>query len=134
MESAEYLTTLCPLCEGSIEFPARGLGEAVECPHCHKFIVLGSVTAPVQKEKAPSVVEHPPAASPPIQPKGSRSKRQMKTTASLPWHEQTVNDDKNNQPPFSGPGGFIAAAILLFLLLLGLERVLNAVGFTILGQ
>jgi hypothetical protein len=36
---------------------------------------------------------------------------------------------ENEKPLFDGPGGFIAALILIFLLLLGLSVVLQAIGF-----
>jgi hypothetical protein len=46
MENIEYLKTMCPACDGALEFPAHALGQHAECPHCHKAIVLGSVALP----------------------------------------------------------------------------------------
>jgi hypothetical protein len=42
VESGEvnYFKMNCPLCGGSIEFPAHGLGEFIGCPHCQKQIQL----------------------------------------------------------------------------------------------
>jgi len=62
MENVQYLKTMCPACDGSIEFPADALGQPVECPHCHKAIVLGSVAARAQPPKIPSVLRQQPAA------------------------------------------------------------------------
>ncbi len=61
MENVEYLKTMCPACDGSIEFPAEAIGQRADCPHCHKTIVLGSVAALAQTQKNPSVVEQPTA-------------------------------------------------------------------------
>jgi hypothetical protein len=61
-ENVSYIKTLCPLCDGSIEFPADALGQQTDCPHCHKTFVLGSVTAPAQTEKVPSTLNQPPPA------------------------------------------------------------------------
>src|ERR1022692_2098371 len=44
MEDAKYLQTLCPACDGSIEFPAHALWEQIDCPHCGKIITLGTVS------------------------------------------------------------------------------------------
>jgi len=66
MENVEYLKTLCPACDGSIEFPADAIGQTTDCPHCHKAIVLGSVAARAQPPEIPSVLRQQPAASPTI--------------------------------------------------------------------
>ncbi len=34
MSDADYLKCECQKCGGSIEFPANGVGELVDCPHC----------------------------------------------------------------------------------------------------
>jgi hypothetical protein len=59
-ENVSFIKTLCPVCDGSIEFPADALGQEADCPHCHKTFVLGSVTAPAQPEKVPSALNQPP--------------------------------------------------------------------------
>ena len=35
-----YFKANCPACDGSIEFPAHGLGERIDCPHCNRNIEL----------------------------------------------------------------------------------------------
>ncbi len=35
-----YFTNHCEVCGGGVEFPANGVGEKIECPHCHKQIRL----------------------------------------------------------------------------------------------
>jgi hypothetical protein len=43
MDTLERLNTLCPVCDGPINFEAIRLGEWVNCPHCQETIALGSV-------------------------------------------------------------------------------------------
>ena len=43
MDALERLNTLCPVCNGPINFEAGRLGEWVNCPHCQDTIALGSV-------------------------------------------------------------------------------------------
>ena len=38
--SDNHIKTFCALCGGSIEFPAHGLGERIDCPHCNRNIEL----------------------------------------------------------------------------------------------
>jgi len=38
--AARYIKSNCRLCGGPIEFPAYGLGEKIDCPHCQKAIRL----------------------------------------------------------------------------------------------
>src|ERR1017187_9128389 len=62
MENIEHLKTMCPACDGSIEFPSDAFGQQAECPHCRKVIVLGSVAALTQTQRIPSVVKQSPPA------------------------------------------------------------------------
>jgi len=41
MSAEHYIKTLCPFCDGSIEFPANTFGEKANCPHCQNLIELG---------------------------------------------------------------------------------------------
>lgn len=43
MAALDRLNTLCPVCDGPINFEAIRLGEWVNCPHCQEMIALGSV-------------------------------------------------------------------------------------------
>ena len=36
MDKVQYLKGNCKKCKGRLEFPARSLGQAVDCPHCGK--------------------------------------------------------------------------------------------------
>ncbi len=40
MNAEQYIKTLCPFCDGSIEFPEHGVGEMIYCPHCGEKIEL----------------------------------------------------------------------------------------------
>jgi hypothetical protein len=40
MSEIGYFTNHCQFCSGGIEFPINGVGEQIECPHCHKSITL----------------------------------------------------------------------------------------------
>ena len=40
MAEAGYLSNDCPHCGGGIEFPAHGVGEWIDCPHCREKIQL----------------------------------------------------------------------------------------------
>src|ERR1035441_634952 len=82
MSAEHYIKTLCPLCDGSIEFPAHAFGEMVNCPHCQVLIELGKPSEPPIKltplptddgywvgglaSKPP--VELPPLPKPPAEP------------------------------------------------------------------
>jgi hypothetical protein len=48
MNAEQYIKTLCPFCDGSIEFPEHGVGEMIDCPHCQSQIVLRQI-APKEK-------------------------------------------------------------------------------------
>ena len=37
-----YIKTVCPACDGSIEFPAQSVGEWIDCPHCAGSIELSA--------------------------------------------------------------------------------------------
>ena len=41
-EETEYRLCDCTHCEGEIEFPARGEGESIVCPHCGEITLLHS--------------------------------------------------------------------------------------------
>jgi hypothetical protein len=43
-----HVKSICPYCNGSIEFPTRGVGQTVECPQCQSQIVLREIPS---KEK-----------------------------------------------------------------------------------
>lgn len=43
MDALTLLTTLCPVCDGPIQFEAYRMGEHVGCPHCQTTIALGAV-------------------------------------------------------------------------------------------
>src|SRR5262245_35171954 len=63
MNETKYLKCPCQKCGGSIEFPARGIGAAVNCPHCGERTTL--FAQPI--DEAPP--DEPPTrfdASPPI--------------------------------------------------------------------
>jgi hypothetical protein len=34
VDEEPYSTCSCPECSGKVEFPAHGIGEEIECPHC----------------------------------------------------------------------------------------------------
>jgi hypothetical protein len=53
MSETQHLKCPCQHCEGPIEFPAHGLGLAIDCPHCGEKTTLF----------APPAGEVPPAAS-----------------------------------------------------------------------
>lgn len=40
MSETGYFLNHCQSCGGGIEFPINGVGEQVECPHCHQSITL----------------------------------------------------------------------------------------------
>jgi len=40
MNAQQYIKTLCPFCDGPIEFPEHGVGEMIDCPHCGEKIEL----------------------------------------------------------------------------------------------
>jgi DNA-directed RNA polymerase subunit RPC12/RpoP len=46
--NAQYIQSFCPDCDNPIEFPASGIGQTIECPHCQSQIVLCR-TAPKEK-------------------------------------------------------------------------------------
>ena len=61
MDEPEFLTCLCNSCSGKIEFPAHGVGEAVECPHCGLMTKLYKMyEPPAIAQKIPPVLPHPP--------------------------------------------------------------------------
>jgi uncharacterized paraquat-inducible protein A len=37
-QAEHYVKTLCPVCDGSIEFPAQAFGQMANCPHCQNLI------------------------------------------------------------------------------------------------
>ncbi|MGD0905744.1 MAG: GIY-YIG nuclease family protein [Terracidiphilus sp.] len=56
-ESAEFLQCPCLHCGQNLEFPAEGLGTAIECPTCHQRTMLlrpDPVPAPIQPVSAKS--------------------------------------------------------------------------------
>ena len=40
MSEIGYFLNHCQFCGGGIEFPITGVGEQIECPHCHRSITL----------------------------------------------------------------------------------------------
>jgi len=46
--NVQYIQSFCPDCDNPIEFPASGIGQTIECPHCQSQIVLCR-TAPKEK-------------------------------------------------------------------------------------
>jgi hypothetical protein len=40
MSKIGYFTNHCQFCDGGIEFAVNGVGEQIECPHCHQLITL----------------------------------------------------------------------------------------------
>lgn len=36
MDEPQYVKGACKKCKGHIEFPAQGIGQTIECPHCGK--------------------------------------------------------------------------------------------------
>lgn len=40
MSETIYFENHCESCGGGIEFPANGVGEQVQCPHCNKLVTL----------------------------------------------------------------------------------------------
>ena len=49
--SNSYFLTFCQHCDGSIEFPAHGLGEKVDCPHCGREIDLRELSLATRSKK-----------------------------------------------------------------------------------
>jgi hypothetical protein len=45
-KDVSYIKMLCPLCDGSIDFPAHAFGEKANCPHCGRQIALGMPSEP----------------------------------------------------------------------------------------
>jgi hypothetical protein len=40
MSETGYFLNHCQFCGGGVEFPINGVGEQIECPHCHQSITL----------------------------------------------------------------------------------------------
>ena len=53
MDTKPFLNNVCIYCEGPIEFPADGVGERVNCPHCAELITLTKphIKEPVDESK-----------------------------------------------------------------------------------
>jgi len=74
VSAPKYLKCACRHCQGTIEFPAHGLGRAIPCPHCgQKTSLLGQVSASAsadavwpapQNGLAPAPANLPTAESP----------------------------------------------------------------------
>src|ERR1039457_6910878 len=60
MSAEAHIKTLCPLCDGAIEFPAQAFGDMANCPHCQNLIELGKPSEPP--------VKLPPLPKPPAEP------------------------------------------------------------------
>lgn len=63
MSEKKYLKCPCRHCGGSIEFPAQGIGMAVNCPHCQSKTTL--FAPPVSVEPEQTEAEQEPNVSPP---------------------------------------------------------------------
>ena len=70
MSETQHLKCPCQHCGGSIEFPAEGIGAAINCPHCGETTTL---LAPLVDESSdhPHVAEDTAAASDPAEMSGS---------------------------------------------------------------
>jgi hypothetical protein len=53
MSEQDHFTNHCQSCGGGIEFPVNGVGEQIECPHCHTQLMLmfpsGSNCDPIEQ-------------------------------------------------------------------------------------
>lgn len=49
-----FLIHICPHCSGRIEFPAHGVGEEIDCPHCARRTVLREHKQPKPETPQPA--------------------------------------------------------------------------------
>lgn len=76
MSETPFLKCPCQHCGGSIEFPAHGVGLAIDCPHCGTRTKLFR-PEPVVEEAVPAAepVEKPPAPAAPPAPRAPKPRQ-----------------------------------------------------------